>query len=161
MGKMLPWVRAYWSTLSDSEKEEIVSLSQAICDAVTLDGTRSGCKTAVAQLCKKYPWFNTDCKDTLDTVKYGEDVYITERSADFLMNYFSQFGAQLAGERVKQSQNQIRTFRLQNDFYGEIIGHLLYETEASYVFRCFLKNKVVMDRWRLDKNSFRILEEIF
>lgn len=161
MSKMLPWVRAYWETLTIEERQAVVNHSQAIQDAATLDGTRSACKAALGQLCKDFPWFNNDCSNTLDTVEYGEDVYITEHDRDFLINYFSQFSKQFAGEATRKSHNKLRAFRVHNDFYGDMVSQLIYETETSYFLRCYRGNKVVLENWRLAKNSPRILEEIF
>lgn len=161
MRKQFPWVRNFWEGLSDEGKKDVASKAAAIRKFSATDAGRSRALEQLRQLCDAYEVIENDCGFVLNEAGIHDPNTVPCSSLEFLVNYFEQFPEMMVEEKVKEAIPQgEKQYRLHNDYWGDIIGIIVRETPSSYYFKCYRGDDVVMDSWRLAKDSARIIGEV-
>lgn len=166
MHKIFPWLRQAWGTLTleerhylNNQSKKIVKQSKALVDK-PIDATTV--EQLVTDLCHRYKFINTDCKSVIADGLLNRGIgWVPQSDIEFLCNYFQQFYWLYQDTEVAPVSKSNKKFRLKNDYWGELTGEVIRETDLSYYFRCTRDGEVVMDSWQLDKNSPRIICELW
>lgn len=167
---MMPWVEKFWNNLTEEDKQSITHESEIIVKYIKSDSTRHIALDALRRLVDKYDVIHSDCVRLLEDIENVPENIIPMSDIDAVFSYFVPFakentstiawGEPEVAEQKQESVPEGSVFILTNDYYGELQGELIRETAASYYFKCFKNGEVVMESWRVSKNSPRIHKSI-
>lgn len=167
---MMPWVRKFWNNLTEEDKQSVAHESEIIVKYIKSDSTRHIALEALRRLIDKYEVIRHDCVRLLEDIESVQENIIPMSDIDAVLSYFIPFAKESTptvgwGESKVEEQKQEQVpegtvFILTNDYYGELQGEVVRETASSYYFKCFKNGEVVMESWRVGKNSPRIQKSI-
>lgn len=166
MHKIFPWLRQHWGRLNLEDKQYINNQSKKIIKSakalIEKPKNAETVETVISDLCRKYHFIDVDCRSVIEDglLSRGEG-WVPQSDIEFICNYFQQFCWLYTDTEVAPVSKTNKKFRLKNDYWGELVGEVIRETDLSYYFKCTRDGEVVMDSWQLDKNSPRIICELW
>lgn len=176
--KMLPWVKEAWSGLTDNEqaslKEQSIKIVNHICNPTSVKAALN----IISPLMEKFPFLVSDVYPAYESLKNMEFNVVGYSDMNCLNQYFQQFAKATLRvqpepkvvsepttkkiEFVKAPENSLckvgSKLLVHNDAYGDITVEVIAITATAYVVRYVKNRKLLIGKWRISKDSPRILQ---
>lgn len=161
MKKQFPWVKRFWESLTVEQQHDLASKASSIRKFSVMDSARNRALEILKQLCETYPTIESDCGFILDVVGIHDAKIVPCSDLEFMQAYFEQFPEMAAAQHTrKEAPINGKKYRIRNDYWGEVIGVVTKESPSSLYFRCYRGDDMVIENWRLARDSNRILGEV-
>ena len=158
MKKQFPWVKRFWESSTSEQQVDIASKASAIRKFSTAAGARNRALELLKQLCETYPTIKRDCGFILDVEGIHDTNIVPCSDLEFMQAYFEQFPDMVAAQHVaEEARISGKKYRIRNDYWGEVVGVVTRESPSSLYFKCYRGDDVVIENWRLAKDSNRII----
>lgn len=176
--KMLPWVEREWTNLTDEEQANLKEQSIKVVSHIGNPTSVNVALNIIFSLMEKFPFLVPDVSPACESLKNTEFNVVGYSDMTCLNHYFQQFAKailrvqperRVVSETAPKQIKAVKTtdtnlckvgskLLVHNDAYGDIMVEVIAVTDTAYVVRYVKNRKLLIGKWRISKDSPRILQ---